>query len=160
MILAAHITLSRIISRFIHDFSRQIICGYAVLAGYIPTGILFRLYVMNGQPMGTTTLAASLYSLIVYSAIGYCYFHIFNMSETARRIRILHEIKANEQLRITEVEAIYNAKDMFDVRVERLISMRQLKKYEGKYFIDGKLLYYAAKAVNFWGRAIKLPLLE
>ena len=160
MILTAHIALSRMISRIIPGFSRQIICGYAVLSGYIPTGLLFWFYVTNGQPMGTKALIASLYSLIVYSAIGYSYFHIFNMSKTARRIRILHEIKAAEHLKMTEVEAIYNAKDMFDVRIERLISMRQLRKYEGKYFIDGKMLYYAAEVVNFWGRVIKLPLLK
>lgn len=94
---------------------------------------------------------SSIYGLIVYTALGYSYFHIFNMSETARRIRILYEIYTSKQLKASDIASLYNANDMLNNRLERLLSIKQIKLVEDRYFLDGKLFYYIARIVAGWG---------
>lgn len=80
--------------------------------------------------------ALTAYCLIVYNAVMYSYFHLFNMSETARRIRILLNALEHGVLRREEILAIYSPRDMVMVRLERLVLMGWLKRDSaGRYMI-------------------------
>src|SRR3990167_6930334 len=85
------------------------------------------------------------------------YFHVFNMSETARRIRILYEIYTAKQLKASEIASLYNAHDMLHSRLERLLSMKQVKLSDDKYLLDRRSLYYAARIIAWWGNILGLP---
>lgn len=100
---------------------------------------------------------AAVYSLLVYNAMAYSYFHVFNMGETSRRIRVLSEIYMSERLNISEIASVYGVNDILDLRLERLLSMNQIKRAGDRYLLDNRLLYYAARAVEFWARVLGLP---
>jgi len=73
-------------------------------------------------------------NMIIYFSLGYCYFHFINLGITARRIRILRELHASgEGLSLNELLEKYNAGDMIDRRVERLLNSGQIICRDGKY---------------------------
>jgi hypothetical protein len=87
------------------------------------------------------------FALFVYGAAGYAYFHVFNMSETARRIRILIEILQHGALPADALRDDYSPERMIRVRLDRLLKMRQIRRQaDGLYRIDRKLLVTAAKS--------------
>ena len=100
-----------------------------------------------------------IYCLIVYNALAYVYFHLFNMSETARRIRILCEIDSVGSLTGEEIAAKYSTYDMLSVRIERLIAMRQLTRRGNRYLLKNPLFYYAALLITTW-RHLLQPVVE
>lgn len=94
------------------------------------------------------------YCMLIYNALSYMYLHIFNMSETARRIRILYEIYSNSSLTREDVISKYKTENMLSVRLERLISMRQLARRGDRYVLNQRLLYYVAKILVIWRQSI------
>lgn len=68
-----------------------------------------------------------LYLFLVYSFSTYTYFHIFNMSETARRIRLLFAVARN-QTDFRETEDLYEESEMIEIRLKRLESLKQIKR--------------------------------
>ena len=71
-----------------------------------------------------------------YMVLGYCYFHFVGLSETARRIRLLAEIYASaDGLSLEEMLARYNAREIVEKRIDRLLNNGQLGFKDGKYFI-------------------------
>ena len=68
------------------------------------------------------------FGLLVYNSFSYVYFHFFNMSETARRIRILIQLYENNSISIDQLKNEYNSGDMINSRLERLLKMGEIKK--------------------------------
>jgi hypothetical protein len=89
------------------------------------------------------------------SALGlsHVYFHVFNMSETARRIRILTELKQDRKLG-DEGESGYSATNMFRVRLERLVSLHQIRKEGDRYFALPTLLAWVATLFKAYERML------
>ena len=104
--------------------------------------VIFIFYFLN------RSFFAVVYAFLVYNSLGYAYFHFFNMSETARRIKILLEIKKNKALIIENLVQDYQSDFMIKTRLQRLIELNQIKLINGKYFIKGKILLFAAIMVN------------
>lgn len=114
--------------------SPQKVLGLVIIAGDILllTG-LTSTAIAEGLLHGGALIA---YCLIVYNAVMYSYFHLFNMSETARRIRILLNVLEHGVLRREKILAIYSPCDMVMVRLERLVLMGWLKRNSaGRYMI-------------------------
>ena len=87
---------------------------------------------------------------IIYACLGYCYFSMIGLGETARRIRLLKDLYANPKgLRLNEILALYNAKDMVDMRIGRLVNNGQVKLVKGHYFIDKPLMLFLTKLSIF-----------
>lgn len=85
-------------------------------------------------------------NLVIYTLIGYCYFHFVNMSETARRIRILTELtEAREGLSLREILERYNSRDIIDRRLDRLVNNGQLKCENGRYYIGNLTVLMMAR---------------
>lgn len=81
-------------------------------------------------------LASGITNMIIYVFLGYCYFHFVGLSETARRIRMLIELyQSKGGLTLDEILSRYNAGEILEKRISRLISNGQLIFRDGKYFI-------------------------
>ena len=89
-------------------------------------------------------------NLITYVSLGYCYFHFVNLGETARRIRILRELKdSGAGLTLNEVLARYNAEEIFENRISRLLRTGQIISANGKYYIGKPFLLHMARFLAF-----------
>jgi len=82
-----------------------------------------------------------IYPFLVAILSGHVYFHIFNMSETARRIRILLKIKKGESVLPTEH---YSSRQMIEIRLKRLVDLKQISLKEGIYRYRPSVLLVAA----------------
>jgi hypothetical protein len=81
----------------------------------------------------SAALAAA--NLLIYGAASYCYFHVVNLGETARRIRILREIRlAGGALTLDAIRRRYGASEMLDRRIGRLVGTGQLTARDGRLF--------------------------
>lgn len=130
----------------------MISCGVAA----IPTGALLWAACLRSLD-GSGLLVAAVYSALLYSLLAYSYFHVFNMSETARRIRMLIELREHGEMTLGELNSIYNSKVMLDKRLERLVSLGQARIEGETIFLSSRKLFFAASLMSLWGRALGLP---
>jgi hypothetical protein len=145
----------RISMLFRSKVSSQLTVIICSLIGYIFMGAaIWLVYFRHVIATPYEFVWAGIYGLVVYNALAYGYFHIFNMSETSRRIRILYEIYASKQINASEIASLYNTKHMLNERLERLLSTKQIKQSGNRYLLDHRLLYYAARVVAWWGRIL------
>lgn len=158
LVLVLQMVATRVNALMGRGTSAQAIALGCAIVGNIPMAIaiwvvaLRRLTTTPSDPVWT-----GIYSLVVYNALAYSYFHVFNMGETSRRIRVLSEICASKQLKASEISSIYGASKILDLRLERLLSMSQIKRSGNRYLLDNKLLYYAARVVEAWGHLLGFP---
>jgi hypothetical protein len=132
------------------------VCIYSILAGAVFTTALLMGFGGMGDPSGE--VAALLYSFMVYVVLAYSYFHIFNMSETARRIRILYDVHRAGSLDVEAACWSYDKQSLLRVRIERLVSLRQIEREGACYKLRGRVLLYAARVVAFWAVVVDMPL--
>ncbi|MBF0299283.1 MAG: hypothetical protein HQK51_11220 [Oligoflexia bacterium] len=100
------------------------------------------------------------YSCIFITLCAYCYFHLFNMSITARRINIL--VSIFKMKGITSVECIKNNHDnnkALEERVDRLIDLGVIVKDKDQRFSSGKniifyLFYISVKIINLFRKLL------
>ncbi len=94
-------------------------------------------------------------NLLIYALLGYCYFHFVNMGETARRIRILAELgEVPGGLSLREILERYNARDIIDRRLARLVNNGQVKCENGRYYIGNPTVVTMARLTAAAKRAI------
>lgn len=133
--------------------SRQKVAARAAILGSVPTGMLLWSEALNRQ-FGADLLWAVLYCFIVYSALAYCYFHFFNMSETARRIKLLTVVHRAGRMAERDLESMYKTTDVVEARLERLVALGQLRFHDGSYSISGRTLVCAGYMVLFWRKLL------
>jgi hypothetical protein len=109
-------------------------CGTAPLA-FAPAGV------------GAT---ARVYETVVYICIAYAYFHLFNMSETARRIRILHEVDEQGGIDETDLQRAYSEAEVVEKRIKRMVDMGSIELRANGYVLRGHVLYLAARILDGW----------
>lgn len=154
IVLAIHMVTART-SR---NSSRQKVALQAILTGYIPLFLLLFLSSYRNLPGNyAATVLAVFYCFTVYSCLSYTYFHFFNMSETSRRIRILHEIYSRNRMPLEDITRLYKTSDVVHLRFKRLVELKQIKYDRGLYSIDGRILYFAAFIVSSWRSLLKFP---
>ncbi|MBF0481349.1 MAG: hypothetical protein HQK81_08540 [Desulfovibrionaceae bacterium] len=91
----------------------------------------------------------------IAAALGYCYFHFVNLSETARRIRILRELCASPRgLTREELLAGYNARDMVEKRFDRLLRNGQIALVDGKYVVRPGMIAAITKIMHLLKLAV------
>lgn len=124
--------------------------------GATPQGVALKacalgvLVVVGASLVWQPQLTAGLYAALVAGAIGYAYFHLFNMSETARRIRILREIHQAGTLPVAAVHGLYEGDELIQRRLERMVTLGQIDLREQRYVLKGQTLYRAAQVVAAW----------
>ena len=153
VVFLLHALCARIFWKVRPGLSPLSVAALAVLCGYFATGFLawqYHLRFMNFNE----TLWPMVYALTVYTCLSFCYFILFTMSETARRIHILRKLQERGPIPLNKLAAEYNATDMLSVRLERLVALKQLKHIQGRYFLNTRLLWWAGKVVSAWARLL------
>jgi hypothetical protein len=156
-LFAAHVLLSRYGGRHLRLHAPQVLLvqlalafNLAVLAG------IWLIARLEARDAAQTTYML-VFAFLVFNGIAYAYFHFFNMSETARRIRMLLQIRraGPSGLRIRELERQYSQKDMIETRLDRLVRMNQLSLApDGRYRVAGNTLLWAGRIMGLWRRFI------
>lgn len=121
------------------------------LIGNIPVLLATWWLLSANEITGHEMASAMIYVFITYNALAYSYYHLLNMSETGRRIRILHELNVAGRLRYDELATRYGAEDMLDIRLERLVNMNQVTENNGRYLLKSFVLCQIGLMVLGWG---------
>lgn len=86
--------------------------------------------------------------LVTYMSLGYCFFNFINLGETARRIRILRELfDAPEGLSLDEILRRYNAQEIIERRLQRLLKNSQIIVKNDIYYIGKPIMLWMARIV-------------
>ncbi len=118
----------------------------SILLGFV-MGIL-SVYILTLLTPIKDVIEMLITNLIIYAALGYGYFHFINLGETARRVRILRELyDAKEGLSMQEILGRYNAKEIVEKRINRLMNNRQIIYRDNKYYIGSPAILIIAKAI-------------
>lgn len=73
-----------------------------------------------------------------YTVLGYCHFHFVNLGETARRIRLLWELRAaGGTLSRNDLLARYSAHEIVEKRLSRLLGTGQIVRRGDRFFAGG-----------------------
>lgn len=93
-------------------------------------------------------LSLFIVNLITYVSLGYGYFHFINLGETARRIRILREIHDSQDgLSIDEILKRYNAHNIVEMRISRLVNNGQIICKDNRYYIGKPIMLLITKTI-------------
>jgi hypothetical protein len=155
-VLLLHGILVRIIRRMGSSLSPLEVAAIAVMGGYPVMAFILWQYHFKFLTLGEL-LWPVLFAVIVYSCLAFCYFILFTMTETARRIHILQRIREEGPMAVQELASEYNASDMLNVRLERMVALKQLKRDNGKFFIRNTLLYWAGRVLEVWAKLLGFP---
>lgn len=113
------------------------------------TFFLFERYLLFSQ-LGFTKDFFAIFAtnFVTYFSLGYCYFHFITLGETARRIRILRELYDSPKgLSVDEILERYNAKEIVEKRIKRLLDNGQIIYKNGKYYIGNPTMVLMAKII-------------
>jgi hypothetical protein len=137
-VFLAHATLCRL--PHIKKLPRQTV---AILAPVVPTiGMLLALQGDWGK---------DLFVLFVCVAQAHIYFHVFNMSETARRIRILVGIQEEGRMPLDS----QTAQNAILIRLQRLKDLKQVRHAQpGDYSSAPSLLTFVAVGMTWYERLL------
>ena len=91
---------------------------------------------------------------------GYCYFTFVNLLKTSLRIRVLDELKASRKMGMTESELnqIYDTKDVINMRIFRLESWGQIKRNGDKLYPVHGSFYQLALVLSWLKKMMGLPI--
>lgn len=149
-----HVICARILGRVKQEVSPLPVAAWAVFLGYPVIFFLVWQFHLKFLKPGEWLWPIA-YAIIVYSCLSFCYFILFTMSETARRIYILRRIHEGGAVPITELAAEYSAAGMLSLRLERMVALKQLKYIQGRYFLDARLLFGIGVAVAAWAKLLR-----
>ena len=86
------------------------------------------------------------YEFITFNAFAYTYFHLFNMSETSRRGRMLREIGSGHFSSLSEVQNTYSPEVMLTNRLTRLQALGEITLgNDGRFRYIGRGLIFFAR---------------
>lgn len=101
------------------------------------------------QPSGDW-LALFLANLIIYGCLSSGFFTFINMGETARRIRLLRELyDAPFGLTREEILKRYNAEEIINIRMNRLLNNGQVILRDGRYYACRQVMLFISKTIIF-----------
>lgn len=146
MSLVSVLLIHALLARVWRCRSGQVVALVSVAAGYLPMLLVTSLCMLRADGEAV----AWIYLFLAYSSLGYTYFHFYNTSETARRIRLLHEIDRGDGLTAEEIFRLYRTEDIVGLRLRRLVHLGQLDCVNGVYKIKSNILYAAACIMEKW----------
>ncbi len=94
------------------------------------------------------------YGASTYLGFGYAYFHLYNLTETGRRIRILDEFRTKGPMTLEELERRYAPEGMLRARLGRLVELGQARLEDGRYRLNGRVLLGAARVLAAFRRLL------
>lgn len=145
--------LQTLVNRLLKGKSPQLLTMLSMALGYLP----FFCVIVSLSSSGQRDPSFFAYMFFLYSFSAYTYFHVFNMSETSRRIRMLAAIDSQGLDRVGELEGIYDEDKMIRVRVDRLIALGQIREEGGMFYPKGLLFPAAASFIYGLSRLLGKP---
>lgn len=149
LILVLHIVTSRTVRYFKWQAPTQKLALVCIVLGNFPMGLLVWFFVLRHLDL-VDQFWGAVYCILVYNALGHVYFHLFNMTETSIRVRLLREIDVQEQT-IEEVIGRYDPSNSVGVRMQRLEDIGVVKQSNGRYYLQTQWLYYVGIVCRAWG---------
>jgi hypothetical protein len=144
--LFCHLFVIRGLSIFRQPLDRQKGVIFSAAAGMIVLFIILTIVFFQSNGFGEVSFWFGLYILVCYFLSAYIYFHIFNMSETSRRIKILLQADKGG-LDVLRLENEYPVQEILRRRLNRLTALGQLCMINQRYVLQGKVLLYSARIV-------------
>lgn len=125
----AHGLVERFVLPRRNDLSPQVVLVKLALALDV---VLMGAVVLATQDGGEVA-SCIVYSQIFFNAYAYAYFHVFNLSETGRRIKMLIALGSSEG-QCAGTDDTYSPREMIAMRLVRLEQMTQIRPDEmGRY---------------------------
>lgn len=125
----AHGLVERFVLPRRNDLSPQVVLVKLALALDV---VLMGAVVLATQDGGEVA-SCIVYSQIFFNAYAYAYFHVFNLSETGRRIKMLIALGSSEG-QCAGTDDTYSPREMIAMRLVRLEQMAQIRPDEmGRY---------------------------
>lgn len=146
VIFAVHALLSRLL----RERSRQAVAGLSAALASPPLALLLEANLRRGEESLARHPAVASHAVLCFCCIAYAYFHLFNLGETARRIRILREVHVAGILRDGALADAYGRDELVAVRLMRLVETGQVVLRDGRYVLAGRFLHAAARIVQAW----------
>lgn len=146
------ITIHGILTRLLRErLSHQLTAALAALAGTVlASAYEARLELSRGRLDALTVL----YVAFATACSGYCYFHVFNMTETSRRVKLL-SLRAARGGRAAEgAETVYDVDEILRIRLRRLERLGQIRRVGSRYVLRGRSLLAASAAVRLLQRLL------
>ena len=146
-----HILCYRLIWRGLGPRSPQGFLARLILGMnlFLPPGVL-EIARVEGRSARETVLML-IFVFLVFNGFLYAYFHFFNMSETARRIRMLLLIRFKGALQDEEMRENYSPVSMVKVRLNRLVETGQIiKRSDDQYYIASFFLLRVSFLIAAW----------
>ena len=143
--------------RFLHvqDFTKSSQLFLIKLVAYCNIPVLaWTIFLGRAEGRSTVeTVWMIAFTFVVFNGFGYTYFHVFNLSETARRLRMMIAIQEGCP-NLQAMQEGYSSKDMVQVRLARLQSMGQIEKGpDGRYRLREGFFLYVARLIRVWRHA-------
>ena len=100
--------------------------------------LLLSIGILAGYSAASIIIAA-LVAWLIYGILGFNYvIGFFNLGETARRVRLVHELRRTAKpMTLDDIYAVYNADIILNTRMERLMRSGQVR-YDGKVYRIGR----------------------
>lgn len=119
-------------------------CGFIV-------NVLLGAYLYGSYGTGSPDAPGYLLaSILTYACLGYCYFHFINMTETARRIRILTELQsAPAGLSMEEIMKRYSAGEIIEKRLSRLMNNGQIALVNDRFYAKNSSMAVITNIILF-----------
>jgi hypothetical protein len=143
-LLLAHITLSRLNLKF--GWTKS---GQKLLLGIFAGVVLFDVTTLFFFFSQSFSFFEQIYLLLLILLSLYVYFHVFNMSETARRIKIL--ITIDQDVYSSAIDYSRQIDEPIKNRLERLKLLNQIEEVGGGLYLKSRLLLNLSKLISFFG---------
>jgi len=137
----------------------QLLSFGAVMLGNVP--VLWLAWVSGVRPLaGTISDMASgiVYVLLTYQAIGFCYFHLLNATETSLSIHILMEMLSEGSISVEKLRRNYSPKEIIEARIDRMVSLGQMEERNGRFVLGNRTILWSGKMIDLWRMILGLPL--
>ncbi len=143
-----HVLIVRLTIILKMRISNQKLLIYIIIFYNVPLLVISSIFLRFNN---NSLLIGNIYCFLVFNAFAYVYFHFFNMSETARRIKILIGIMKSYIKRVNDINKYYNTDKILINRLKRLEELSQIREIEkNKYILKKKLLFTVSYLMNLW----------
>ena len=131
------------------------VAAYGILSGYMLMGAWSWFYYLRFVGSDSERFCAAIFGALVYTCLAFCYFILFAMTESARRIHILRKLYLRREISVQELASEYGAANMLSVRLARMTALKQLRVSGNRYFLYKCTLLYVGKVMSFWSKLLR-----
>src|SRR5258708_3670699 len=130
----------------------------ALIGAFIPVGFAtWRLGFFDPGQGAAAALCALVYVMAVYGALGILYLDVVNIAETSLHMHLLLELAWGGAVPLADLLDRYSADRMIAARLERLISLGQLRIVDGRCYIANRSTLYLAGGLDASRTVLRLP---